>query len=296
MKKKKNKQGEDQNIILSDNEILNLSEKIVNRAYDIDKWGRRLFGLSLILFFFLFYTNSFRINNPQNEFDRYIYENIIPLISMILLVSVMLLMLIVVLILFFGMLYKQRKEKSYDKKKVIQLLLLELTNNPDKKRKIEILKLLTYNITKLLDTFRMNLFYFHQYDWKQFFRIYRMRSRFKFQIISKVSSFIEQAIVFLNINQYKDVFIQIGALLIKEDYPGLNQLLIKNDALFKEIEIVRKQTNLSSEKHRIEKVKNLIVFTSNNYRFVLLAMAILLFVYLLITGKLSSLPGSLFSF
>jgi hypothetical protein len=31
------------------NDILTISEKIVNRAYKIDRWGRRLFGLVIIL-------------------------------------------------------------------------------------------------------------------------------------------------------------------------------------------------------------------------------------------------------
>jgi hypothetical protein len=296
MKKKNNKQRKNQNIILSDNEILSLSEKIVDRAFKIDKFGEKLIKWIIILFFFLLYVNLFLINSPKSEIDKYIYENIIPLISEIILVLAMILMVSVAIILFFSMFYKQKKGKSYDKKRVIQLLLLELTNNPDKKRKSEILKLLTFNLTKLLDDFRIGLINFSQYDWKRFFRMNQMGLRFKFQTISKMSSFIEQAIIFLDIKQYKDTFVKIGALLINDDYHELNQLLIQNDTLFKEIEIIKKQTNLSSEKHRIQKVKNLIVFTSNNYKFVLLLLAVLLFIYLLLTGKLSSLPSSLFGF
>ena len=68
-KKKENKKQ------IKDNEILNFSENIVNRAFQIDKWGKRFLKYSIISFFFIFYFGLFYLNPPKSESDIYFYNS-----------------------------------------------------------------------------------------------------------------------------------------------------------------------------------------------------------------------------
>ena len=206
----------------------------------------------------------------------------------------------VFIIILVGMFYKQNKEKLYDKKRVIKLLLQELTNCIDNIRKQEIIKLLTYNLTKLLDDQRINLFYIPQYDWKKYFKINRMKRKFRFQVLKELSTFIEQSIIFLNVTQYKDIFTQIGELLINDDYQGIHNLLNQNNSLSIEIDKIKQQTKLSPEKPRMERIirtlTDAINFAENHYKFAyFILIIVIVIIWIVNPGLLSGLPSWFFN-
>jgi hypothetical protein len=282
-RKKKEKSNKKQ---LEDNKLLELSETIINRAYSIDKWGRRLFKYFIITLFLYFYVRLFFINQPENDF---IYENVLPLTSTILIYLSMIFLYSAFIIIGICVIYKERKSRTYDKKRVVQLYLKELNGNPNKERKREIIKHLTYNLIKLRDDFKVRFTFFYQYDWKQFFRININRCKFQYQVINKFSNFIENAIILLDINEYKDFINQVGDLILNEDFNGLNQLYKTNNELFNKVDQLKEDFNFTKNKKRIKQIKNLIEFTSNNYKFVIVIILILIFIYFVVTGEVSKI-------
>lgn len=290
-RKKKEKDNTKQ---LEDDKLLELSKTIVNRAYKLDKWGGRLFLYFIITFFFYIYFRVILINQPKSDIDLFFYKNVYPLTLNILIILSMIFILLASLIIALGFFYKELKSRTYDKKRVVQLYLKELSDNPDRNRKREILKHLTYNLLKLRDDFRLKLIFFYPYEWKQFFKIYNNRCKFQYQIIDKFSYFIENAIVLLKIDEYKDFINQVGNLILNEDFHGLNQLYKTNDDLFKKIDKLREDFNFTKSKKRIEKIKNAIIFTSNNYKAVIALILILFFIYFLATGEVSKIFNYLF--
>ena len=290
---KRKKKEKDDTIKLEDDKLLELSKTIVNRAYKIDEWGKRLFFYFIITSFFYFYFSIISINQPESDIDLFFYENVYPITLDILIILSMIFILFAFSLIVFGFFYKELKSRTYDKKRVVQLYLKELSDNPDKERKREILKHLTYNLLKLRDDFR-GKFFFPQYEWRQFLRIINNKCKFQFQIIDKFLYFIENAVILLKIDEYKDFINQVGSLIINEDFHGLNELYKTNDELFKKIVKLREDFNFTKSKKRIKKIKNAIKFTSDNYRAVIAFILVLLFFYLLLTGEVSKIFNYLF--
>ena len=272
--------------------VIEQYEKIGNRAYLLDRISGYLFTgailLLLTLGLYLFFIIAGKQNAPEN--DEF-YRNILPILIQFLLYSSTALLLGSLIFQWSALGYKKLKNKQYEKTEVIRLYLIELSNNPESSRKGEIIKHLIYNLIRLKETEgKKDFVLLNHYHWKTYHKIGHKAFKFQTNIILKTISFIEEAVIFLNLDDYKLQLLEIGELIKKKDYRGIANLFMKNQELFNKIEEMKRESKLIGMKGNLKKVKNLFEWISIHGRnWIAIIILIILFI-LFILGRIQIPP------
>jgi len=261
--------------------VLEQYEKIGNRAYLLDRISGYFFTGVILLLSTLGLYLLVIIANAQNvpENDEF-YKNILPILIQILLYSLSILLVGSLIFQWGAIGYKRLKNQKYEKTEVIRLYLIELSNTTDSSRRGEIIKHLIYNLLRLKETEgKKDFVLLNHYHWKTYHKIGRKAFKFQTNIISKIISFIEDAVSFLNPDDYKLQLLEIGELIKKKDYRSIANLFMKNQELFNKIEEMKRESKLIGIKGSYKKIKNLFEWISIHGRnWIAIIILIILFI------------------
>lgn len=259
-----------------DNDLKSKDEKTVINAFRIDGWSRRNFYLSIISFLMSLYFIS-ASNSPSLSGDTIDAFN---LFSTLFLFLGLILLIISFLLLFIGYVYKSYYARNSNLKENINSNLTEFFAAKDPRRHKTIILNLGINLMLLRDKVISNVPFFYQYQWKIFFKIIRKKNKFRYKILEEFSNFLSNAIAYMSPNEYQEFAMKFSALLVKDDYLGMNQLLLDNKPLLEKIEVLKQKFDPRG-KPILSKIKTSIEFTTKNYY----SIIILILIILILLGK-----------
>lgn len=277
------------NLIISKNTVIDNYEKIGNTAYKMDHWSYNFFIFAgcTVLIILLILTSFFsKATSPD---DIWFKEEVLPTIFFLSIIFLMIFLVLSVILQYIGAFYK--KYVRYDKKEIIRLYLYELSNNPETSRKVEILKHLFFNLTRLEREVGSGFYYLRQYHvhWEQLKQLQKISLIIKVNTIDKIISFIRDAILFLDFEKYKDLLPKIGDNIKNNDYKGLNDILEGNKELFDIIQKEKDRANIKP-KNRFKKFKSLIEWISVYGRNWISIIILLILMILYVLGIIKTPP------
>jgi hypothetical protein len=279
---------EEKKAVNKDKIKLEAYEKIGNLFYKYDRWGEISLYFSLLFFFLLGYFFIISISPNTPEF----FNNYLLIISIFLLCAAMISLVASVLLMYIGIGYAWIKSKDYDKNEVIRLYLNELSSGPDVLRRWEILKHLTYNLMKLKFERKRGLRLLCNFLWRPFTKISRTDLRFKSNVINKVIIFIQDATVFLDFGQYKEILTEIGDCIKQNDYRGITKIFKANKDLLDSIDEIKKETKMIRLRTGLKKTKDYVEWTAEHGRKLIYILMILIASILFFLGKIPLPPIS----
>lgn len=272
-----------------DNKELEKYEKIGNLTYKLDNYSGTVFTISLFSFLMLgmyLFIYFFGKRTPDNIED---YATTIPLILTTLTLITFGLMSVSAILQWSGMGYK--RFKKYNINQIVKLYFYELAENPERKRKWEILKHLTYNLRRLKDQGKSNFSLVTPYNWKLYHKIGVNCRKFNLNTINRVTDFIEDSTIYLDRYQTPQLLKHLGDCFEKENYRGIAKKLNESKDIFQKIDELKDENVKIRSKERIERVKKSIEWISIHGRNLIWIALIIILLILYFTGVLSVPPG-----
>lgn len=265
-------------------------EKFGNRAYSLDQIGGYFFTAAILIILSLGLYLSLIGINKSNSQDQYFSENVIPILVQIFVYSLTATLVCSLLFQWIGIAYIHTKK--YNKNEIIQKYLDELKENQNPARKYEILKHLFFNLIRLRETEgKKDFVLLHNYRWKEIHKVGRRTLKFEIRIINKTIYFLEDAIIFLNLEDYRQILTDLSQLIYLKDYRGIADLLIKNEASFEKIEKMKKEVKMQGIKGNLRKIKIAFEWTSLHGRNWVAIIILIVLLILFLLGKIQTIPN-----
>lgn len=273
---------------LRDNEELVNYEKIANLTYRFDKYIGKSVTFSLLFIGLVLLFSYMLIYGKREPGDELFYELIIPLSINILLIF-FLLFLIFVIIFFFASLFNDNRK--YNIQKILRLLFYELSENPEEKRKEEIIRHLSYNLQKLgKNIFRPTGFgVLIHYNWRTYFKIYKDKNLLNLKIINDIIDLIHDYHLY-SFNIERIYFRDIGNYLENFQFIEISKILIKIKNRFNDIKKITEFPK-KNKKERLGNIKIKVEWVSKIGKdLVYIFVSLLILWYLLSQGVIPPIP------
>lgn len=230
----------------TDSHILEQYEKIGNVVYKLDMYSGRLFSLSfIVIVLFLYSVFVFFYGKKPTESDEF-YTSFLPILLAVVSILLLVLLGISVILQYSGRVYK--RYKKYDIKLIVKLYFYELANNPEPKRKKEIIKHLTYNLHRVMYEGKGALPILTPYNWRIYFDILAHKRKFELNTYYRVISLLEDLSIYLEEFTKPQLLRAIGDCLQSENYRLIAKKLNENEDAFNEIKKLKIEKKLFASK------------------------------------------------
>lgn len=195
-------------------------EKIGNITLKIEKYGTLAIDMVMYIFLFVAYIGVFDYTTDKSKKTGLYWEQINPILPDIFFIILFILLILAIILMFGARIYENHKK--YNINKIIRLYFYELSKNPDKERKDEIIRHLTYNLWRIQDlckTIRWRILQTTNY--RYYFNVLKSKRKLISIIIDKVINFLNNSYIYLENEKISENYIKIGDCFEKEDYIGV---------------------------------------------------------------------------
>lgn len=256
-------------------------EKIGRLTIKLERWSWRSFDFAILLFsMFLYMAIAIEINPPTTYIEAF---RTLMLLSF--LMPGMILFIIWIIFMIVGASYE--KIKTYNINNIIKQYFNELSKKPDEKKRNEILKHLTYNLSRIKNPFFAKFFIFIKPPSISKYIDFRTKdNKLKIEIIDRTLSLVHNSILHWKNHDIKDLYRKIGNHFENEDYLGLMKILNDNKNKFTDFDEIESEMESRAMSNKLKLFGKGFVAHARDIMYFLFIVAFLMYLFGVISSPI----------